>query len=172
MKSRRDFLAGLSGIGVAAAFRGDAIARAAGAGRDAAQTPPHELAREEDLRGWDGLGLAVQAYGKRAEPVLAWLAELARSAGRRLPVRLVKGAYWDTEIKRAQERGLDGFPVFTRKIATDVSYLACAKRLFAAGRALYPQFASHNAHTLAAIVELVLPAVESCPQRCHHRAGR
>src|SRR6266480_4176570 len=112
------------------------------------------LALAPELAGWDGLGLAVQAYQKRALPLVDWLADLARRANRRLMVRLVKGAYWDTEIKRAQERGLAGYPVFTRKVATDVSYLACAKRLFAAGRALYPQFATHNAHTLAAVLEM------------------
>src|SRR5689334_8217436 len=112
------------------------------------------LALAPELTGWDGLGLAVQAYQKRALPLIDWLADLARRGNRRLMVRLVKGAYWDTEIKRAQERGLDGYPVFTRKLATDVSYLACAKRLFAAGSALYPQFATHNAHTLAAVLEL------------------
>ena len=112
------------------------------------------LALAPELAGWDGLGLAVQAYQKRALPLVDWLADLARRANRRLMVRLVKGAYWDTEIKRAQERGLDGYPVFTRKLATDVSYLACAKQLFAAGSALYPQLATHNAHSLAAILEL------------------
>ena len=112
------------------------------------------LALAPELAGWDGLGLAVQAYQKRALPLVDWLADMARRAKRRLMVRLVKGAYWDTEIKRAQERGLDGYPVFTRKLATDVSYLACAKQLFAAGSALYPQFATHNAHSLAAILEL------------------
>src|SRR5438477_189895 len=112
------------------------------------------LALAPELAGWDGLGLAIQAYQKRALPLIDWLADLARRANRRLMARLVKGAYWDTEIKHAQERGLDSYPVFTRKIATDVSYLACAKRLFAAGSALYPQFATHNAHTLAAILEL------------------
>ena len=112
------------------------------------------LALAPELAGWDGLGLAVQAYQKRALPLVDWLADLARRANRRLMVRLVKGAYWDTEIKRAQERGLDGYPVFTRKLATDVSYLACAKQLFAAGSALYPQFATHNAHSLAAVLEL------------------
>jgi RHH-type transcriptional regulator, proline utilization regulon repressor / proline dehydrogenase / delta 1-pyrroline-5-carboxylate dehydrogenase len=112
------------------------------------------LALAPELAGWDGLGLAVQAYQKRALPLVDWLADVARRAKRRLMVRLVKGAYWDTEIKRAQERGLAGYPVFTRKLATDVSYLACAKQLFAAGSALYPQFATHNAHSLAAILEL------------------
>jgi RHH-type proline utilization regulon transcriptional repressor/proline dehydrogenase/delta 1-pyrroline-5-carboxylate dehydrogenase len=112
------------------------------------------VAREPGLTGWDGLGLAVQAYQKRALAVIDWLADLGERSGRRLMVRLVKGAYWDSEIKRAQERGLDTYPVFTRKVATDVSYLACAKRLFAAGAAIYPQFATHNAQTLAAILEL------------------
>ncbi|MDJ0950817.1 MAG: bifunctional proline dehydrogenase/L-glutamate gamma-semialdehyde dehydrogenase PutA [Alphaproteobacteria bacterium] len=113
-----------------------------------------QVAASERLKGWDGLGLAVQAYQKRALPQLDWLDELAERTGRRLMVRLVKGAYWDTEVKRAQERGLDGYPVFTRKSSTDVSFLACVKRLFAAPKAFYPQFATHNAHSLAAIVEL------------------
>ena len=104
-----------------------------------------------ELRGWDGLGLAVQAYQKRAMPVLAWTIDLARRQNRRIPVRLVKGAYWDSEIKRAQEGGLDEYPVFTRKAATDTSYLACARVMLGAGAALYPQFATHNAHSLAAI---------------------
>ncbi|HEV2300583.1 MAG TPA: bifunctional proline dehydrogenase/L-glutamate gamma-semialdehyde dehydrogenase PutA [Stellaceae bacterium] len=112
------------------------------------------LALAPELSGWDGLGLAVQAYQKRALPLIDWLADLARRGRRRLLVRLVKGAYWDTEVKRAQERGLDGYPVYTRKLATDVSYLACAQRLFAEGGAFYPQFATHNAHTLAAVREL------------------
>src|SRR5260370_32866581 len=112
------------------------------------------LALAPELDGWDGLGLAVQAYQQRALPLIDWLVDLAGRARRRLMVRLVKGAYWDGEIKRAQERGLDGYPVFTRKAATDVSYLACAKRMFAAVAALYPQFATHNAHTLAAVLEL------------------
>jgi RHH-type proline utilization regulon transcriptional repressor/proline dehydrogenase/delta 1-pyrroline-5-carboxylate dehydrogenase len=109
------------------------------------------LAREADLRGWNGLGLAVQAYGKRAKPVLAWLARLAEETGRVLPVRLVKGAYWDTEIKRAQEAGYPGYPVFTRKVSTDVSYLACARFLLSRRDVFYPQFATHNAHTVAAV---------------------
>jgi RHH-type proline utilization regulon transcriptional repressor/proline dehydrogenase/delta 1-pyrroline-5-carboxylate dehydrogenase len=105
--------------------------------------------RDPRVRGYSGLGLAVQAYQKRALHVLAWLAELARSGGRTIPVRLVKGAYWDSEIKRAQELGLDGYPVFTRKCNTDVSYLACAKALLTEHAELYPQFATHNAHTVA-----------------------
>ncbi|MCU0837594.1 MAG: bifunctional proline dehydrogenase/L-glutamate gamma-semialdehyde dehydrogenase PutA [Rhodospirillales bacterium] len=109
---------------------------------------------EPGLAGWDGCGLAVQAYQKRGRPLVTWLTERARAAGRRLSVRLVKGAYWDAEIKRAQEQGLDGYPVFTRKCNTDASYLACAKALLAAPDAFYPQFATHNAQTLAAVIEL------------------
>ncbi len=112
------------------------------------------LAAAPALGGWDGLGLAVQAYQKRAIHVIAWLEDLARRHRRRIPVRLVKGAYWDTEIKRAQEQGFDDYPVFTRKLATDVSYLACARRLLGGGDAFYPQFATHNAQTLAGIIEL------------------
>lgn len=109
---------------------------------------------DPSLAGWDGFGLAVQAYQKRALPVIDWLVTLCRNHGRRMMVRLVKGAYWDSEIKWAQERGLDGYPVFTRKYHTDTSYLACARRMLASRDALYPQFATHNAHTLAAIVEM------------------
>ncbi|HET6906615.1 MAG TPA: bifunctional proline dehydrogenase/L-glutamate gamma-semialdehyde dehydrogenase PutA [Rhodanobacteraceae bacterium] len=104
------------------------------------------------LEGWNGFGLAVQAYQKRAPFVIDWLAETARKASRRWCVRLVKGAYWDSEIKRAQELGLSGYPVFTRKPNTDVSYLACARKLLDAGAEwIYPQFATHNAHTISAI---------------------
>jgi len=103
------------------------------------------------LRGWNGLGLAVQGYQKRALPVIAWLVDLAKRQNRRIPVRLVKGAYWDSEIKRAQELGLSDYPVFTRKAATDTSYLAAARALLAARDAIYPQFATHNAHTLSAV---------------------
>ncbi len=109
------------------------------------------LRRASDLDGWNGLGLAVQAYSKRGYSVLEWLAALARQTGTMLPVRLVKGAYWDTEIKRAQVDGLDDYPLFTRKAATDVSYLAGARFLLDNRDAFYPQFASHNAHTVAAI---------------------
>ena len=105
------------------------------------------------LAGWRGLGFAVQAYQKRAGFVLDWLAETARRHKRRIMVRLVKGAYWDTEIKHAQEQGLDGYPVFTRKAATDASYLAGIKKLFDDPEAFYPQFATHNAHTVAAVIE-------------------
>jgi RHH-type transcriptional regulator, proline utilization regulon repressor / proline dehydrogenase / delta 1-pyrroline-5-carboxylate dehydrogenase len=102
------------------------------------------------LDGWTGLGLAVQAYGKRAIPVLRWLRRLAERSGKRIPVRLVKGAYWDSEIKWAQERGLSDYPVFTKKLHTDVSYLACMRMLLSDGQSFYPQFATHNAHTVAA----------------------
>ncbi len=103
------------------------------------------------LRNWDGLGLAVQAYQKRALPVIEWLADLARRQQRRIPVRLVKGAYWDTEIKRAEEQGLDDYPVFTRRAGTDTSYLAAARALLSRREEIFPQFATHNAHTLSAI---------------------
>ena len=112
------------------------------------------LATDPNLAGWDGLGFVVQAYGKRCPFVIDWLADLARRSHRRIMVRLVKGAYWDSEIKRAQVEGLDGFPVYTRKVHTDVSYIACAKRLLAVGDVLFPQFATHNAQTVAAILHL------------------
>ncbi len=111
------------------------------------------LAREPSLAGWDGLGLAVQAYQKRALAVVDWVIALARGTHRRLVVRLVKGAYWDSEIKLAQTRGLD-YPVFTRRAATDLSYLACAQALLAADDAIYPAFATHNCRTLASVLEL------------------
>jgi len=107
------------------------------------------LRRHPALGDWDGLGLAVQAYQKRARAVVAWVAALARATGARVPVRLVKGAYWDTEIKRAQVQGLANYPVFTRKARTDVSYLACARALLEAAPRVYPMFATHNAHTIA-----------------------
>lgn len=113
-----------------------------------------EVFKSPALKGWEGFGLAVQAYQKRALPVLDWIIALARGCGRHIPIRLVKGAYWDTEIKRAQLAGLPGYPVYTRKVATDVSYLVCAKKLLAATDAVFPQFATHNAHTVAAIIEL------------------
>jgi RHH-type proline utilization regulon transcriptional repressor/proline dehydrogenase/delta 1-pyrroline-5-carboxylate dehydrogenase len=102
--------------------------------------------------GWGGFGLAVQTYLKRAPDVLRWLIDRARTHRRKLTVRLVKGAYWDSEVKRAQERGLAGYPVFTRKPSTDVSFLACVRQLLDAGDVIYPQFATHNAHTVASIV--------------------
>jgi RHH-type proline utilization regulon transcriptional repressor/proline dehydrogenase/delta 1-pyrroline-5-carboxylate dehydrogenase len=112
------------------------------------------LCHEPDLAGWHGIGFVLQAYQKRCPFVVDWLVDLGRRTGHRLMVRLVKGAYWDGEIKRAQVDGLEGFPVFTRKMHTDVSYLACARKLLAAPDAIYPQFATHNALTLAAIHEM------------------
>ncbi|MGD9538540.1 MAG: bifunctional proline dehydrogenase/L-glutamate gamma-semialdehyde dehydrogenase PutA [Alphaproteobacteria bacterium] len=130
------------------------------------------LAREPSLRGWDGLGLAVQAYQKRALPLVDWLATLAEGCGRRLIVRLVKGAYWDSEIKHAQVNGLAGYAVFTRKASTDVSYLACARRMLDAGAALYPAFATHNAHTLTAVLELAGARTDFELQRLHGMGER
>ncbi len=109
---------------------------------------------DPSLAGWDGFGLALQSYLKRAVGAIDWLANVARTNGRRLNVRLVKGAYWDAEIKRAQIDGHSGYPVYTRKPNTDLSYLACARRILAHGDAFYPQFATHNAHTIAAIHHL------------------
>ena len=109
---------------------------------------------DERLAGWEGFGVVVQAYGTRAGDVIDWLEALAEKLDRRIMVRLVKGAYWDSEIKRAQIAGLKGFPVFTRKAATDVSYIANARKLLLARKRIYPQFASHNAHTAAAILHL------------------
>ncbi len=106
------------------------------------------------LSDWNGLGLAVQAYSKRALPLIEWLAGVAEATGRRIPVRLVKGAYWDSEIKWAQEAGLAGYPVFTRKVNTDVAYLAAARALLARPDCFYPQFATHNAHSIAAVATL------------------
>ena len=115
------------------------------------------LALDPDLAGWDGLGFVVQAYGKRCPFTLDFIVDLARRAKRRIMVRLVKGAYWDSEIKRAQMDGQADFPVYTRKVHTDVSYVACAKKLLAAIDAVFPQFASHNAQTLATIYHLAGP---------------
>ncbi|TMP40264.1 trifunctional transcriptional regulator/proline dehydrogenase/L-glutamate gamma-semialdehyde dehydrogenase [Pseudoalteromonas citrea] len=109
---------------------------------------------DDELGDWQGFGLAVQAYQKRAIFVVEWLTDLARRVGRKLMVRLVKGAYWDTEIKTTQQDGLDHFPVFTRKATTDVSYKACAIKLLEARDALFPQFATHNAYTAATILEV------------------
>jgi RHH-type proline utilization regulon transcriptional repressor/proline dehydrogenase/delta 1-pyrroline-5-carboxylate dehydrogenase len=109
------------------------------------------LCRHSAFSGWDGLGFVVQAYQKRAPFVLDHLIDLARRTGHRLMLRLVKGAYWDAEIKRAQGDGMVDFPVFTRKAHTDLSYLACARKLLAAGAAVYPQFATHNALTMASV---------------------
>ena len=109
--------------------------------------------RDDSLSGWDGFGLAVQAYQKRAAAEIDWIAGAAEALDRRLTVRLVKGAYWDSEIKRAQERGLADYPVFTRKAMTDLCYLDCVRKLLAARPRLYPQFATHNALTVASVIE-------------------
>ena len=125
---------------------------------------------DSELSGWNGFGLALQAYQKRAWAAIDWLAEQARASGHRVPVRLVKGAYWDTEIKHAQMEAHDGYPVFTRKCNTDLSYLACARKLLGLSDVFYPQFATHNAHTIAAIAEMAKQAGEGADfeyQRLH-----
>ncbi len=106
------------------------------------------------LKGWDGFGVVVQAYGRRAGAVIDWLHALSTRLDRKIMIRLVKGAYWDAEVKRAQVLGLTSFPVFTRKQSTDVSYIACARKLLTLTDRIYPQFATHNAHTVAAILHL------------------
>src|SRR4029453_18234088 len=113
-----------------------------------------ELVKSTALRAWSGLGLAVQAYQKRASYVVGWLKTLTSLESCRIGVRLVKGAYWDTEIKIAQQNGVPDYPVFARKAATDVCYLACARSLLGARSRIYPQFATHNVATFAAILEL------------------
>jgi RHH-type proline utilization regulon transcriptional repressor/proline dehydrogenase/delta 1-pyrroline-5-carboxylate dehydrogenase len=113
-----------------------------------------EVMSEPALAGWDGFGIVVQAYGPRAGVVLNTLYDMAQRHDRKLMVRLVKGAYWDTEVKRAQVEGVDGFPVFTRKAATDISYIANARKLLSMTDRIYPQFATHNAHTVSAILHM------------------
>jgi len=130
------------------------------------------LALDHDLAGWNGLGFVVQAYQKRAPFVVDFLIALARRADRRFMLRLVKGAYWDSEIKRAQVEGLDDYPVYTRKAHTDLAYLACARRLLQAPDALYPQFATHNAHTVAAVTAMARElAVDDYEFQCLHGMG-
>lgn len=132
------------------------------------------LCFEPALAGWQGIGFVVQGYQKRCPLVIDWVIDLARRSGHRLMVRLVKGAYWDSEIKRAQLDGLAGYPVYTRKAYTDVSYLACARRLLDAPDAVYPQFATHNAHTLAAIYTMADPSRYTPGQyefQCLHGMG-
>ncbi|TDI67036.1 MAG: bifunctional proline dehydrogenase/L-glutamate gamma-semialdehyde dehydrogenase PutA [Alphaproteobacteria bacterium] len=167
---RFEFAQAPRAVGEVAERLGDLAQRAAAAGigltvdaEEAARLEPtldvvEAVAARPGLAGWDGLGLCVQAYQRRAPAVIDWLVALAGGGRRRFCLRLVKGAYWDTEIKAAQEAGLDGYPVFTRKSATDLSYLACARKMFAQGDALYPQFATHNAHTVAAVIELASEA--------------
>ncbi len=114
----------------------------------------HQTLSSPELEGWDGFGVVVQAYSKRASLVIDWLYALAQKLNRKIMVRLVKGAYWDTEIKIAQVNGIENFPVYTTKAATDISYICCAKQLLQLTDRIYPQFATHNAHTVAAILEL------------------
>ena len=126
-----------------------------------------QVLAEPELAGWGGFGVVVQAYSKRAAFVLDWLYSLATELDRKIMVRLVKGAYWDAEIKRAQVMGLDGFPVFTRKACSDVSYISCAKKLLGMTDRIYPQFATHNAHSAAAILELATSKDDFEFQRLH-----
>ena len=135
-----------------------------------------EVLKDPALRGWDGFGVVVQAYGRRCGAVLDWLHALASRLDRRIMVRLVKGAYWDAEVKRAQVLGLESFPVFTRKQATDASYLANARKLLRMTDRIYPQFAGHNAHTVAAVLDMaqaegVAPALYEF-QRLHGMGER
>ncbi|MDH4873825.1 trifunctional transcriptional regulator/proline dehydrogenase/L-glutamate gamma-semialdehyde dehydrogenase [Pseudomonas sp. BN515] len=112
------------------------------------------LCFEPSLKGWNGVGFVIQAYQKRCPYVIDYVIDLARRSNHRLMIRLVKGAYWDSEIKRAQVDGLEGFPVYSRKVYTDISYIACARKLLGVPDAIYPQFATHNAHTLSAIYQI------------------
>ncbi|MBJ7443358.1 MAG: trifunctional transcriptional regulator/proline dehydrogenase/L-glutamate gamma-semialdehyde dehydrogenase [Sphingobium sp.] len=131
------------------------------------------LALHPGLMDWNGLGFVVQGYGKRCPFVIDWIVDLARRADRRIMVRLVKGAYWDAEIKRAQVDGLTDFPVYTRKLHTDIAYIACARKLLAAPDAVFPQFATHNAQTLATIYQMAGPdfSVGSYEFQCLHGMG-
>ncbi|MGD9294967.1 MAG: bifunctional proline dehydrogenase/L-glutamate gamma-semialdehyde dehydrogenase PutA, partial [Roseobacter sp.] len=126
-----------------------------------------QVMAEPALAGWDGFGIVVQAYGPRAGTVIDTLYDMAKRHDRRIMVRLVKGAYWDTEIKRAQVAGIDGFPVFTQKAATDVSYICNAKKLLGMTDRIYPQFATHNAHTVAAILQMADDPTRFEFQRLH-----
>jgi RHH-type proline utilization regulon transcriptional repressor/proline dehydrogenase/delta 1-pyrroline-5-carboxylate dehydrogenase len=133
-----------------------------------------KLSFEPELQGWMGLGFVIQAYQKRCPFVVEYLIDLGRRSKRRLMIRLVKGAYWDSEIKRAQQDGQDDYPVYTRKAYTDASYIACARRLLTAPDAVYPQFATHNAHTVAAIYQLADPQHSTPKQyefQCLHGMG-
>ncbi|OZI55257.1 trifunctional transcriptional regulator/proline dehydrogenase/L-glutamate gamma-semialdehyde dehydrogenase [Bordetella genomosp. 5] len=132
------------------------------------------LCFEPELQGWKGIGFVIQAYQKRCPYVIDFVIDLARRSGQRLMVRLVKGAYWDSEIKRAQLDGMDDYPVYTRKPYTDLSYIACARKLLAAPDAVYPQFATHNALTLATVYELADPETYHAGQyefQCLHGMG-
>lgn len=127
---------------------------------------------DKALKGWDGFGVVVQAYGRRAGAVIDWLYGLAERLDRKIMVRLVKGAYWDAEVKRAQVMGLESFPVFTRKQATDVSYIANAKKLLGMTDRIYPQFATHNAHTVAAVLDMAADKRAFEFQRLHGMGER
>jgi RHH-type transcriptional regulator, proline utilization regulon repressor / proline dehydrogenase / delta 1-pyrroline-5-carboxylate dehydrogenase len=127
---------------------------------------------DPELQGWHGFGIVVQAYGRRAGATLDWLHDLAARLDRKIMIRLVKGAYWDAEVKRAQVLGLADFPVFTRKEATDVSYIANAAKLLGMTDRIYPQFATHNAHTVAAILDLAKPGQAYEFQRLHGMGER
>ncbi len=127
---------------------------------------------DPEIKGWDGFGIVVQGYGRRAGAVIDWLHGLSQRLDRRIMVRLVKGAYWDAEIKRAQVMGLADFPVFTRKEATDVSYIANARKLLGMTDRIYPQFATHNAHTVAAILDMGKPGQAFEFQRLHGMGER
>ena len=126
-----------------------------------------QVLQDPGLSGWNGLGLALQTYQKRAMRLIDLMADLSRRTGQRIPLWLVKGAYWDTEIKHAQVEGYSGYPVFTRKANTDVSYIACSRRVLADRQAFYPQFATHNAHTIAIITELAGNRLDYEFQRLH-----
>ena len=127
---------------------------------------------DPSLRGWDGFGVVVQSYGRRAGAVIDWLHALAVKLDRKIMVRLVKGAYWDAEVKRAQVLGLTSFPVFTRKQSTDVSYIASARKLLGMTDRIYPQFATHNAHTVAAILDMATDKTAFEFQRLHGMGER
>lgn len=129
------------------------------------------LARDEGLKGWGGLGFVLQAYQKRGPATADWLIQLARETGHRFMVRLVKGAYWDGEVKHAQEQGLPDYPVFTRKCHSDLCYQVCAERLLSAQDAIYPQFATHNAHSVALVQQLTEDGKEFEFQRLHGMGG-
>ncbi len=125
-----------------------------------------------ELEGWDGFGLALQAYQKRAWYVIDWLVDLAKKNNRRMMVRLIKGAYWDSEVKKAQEFGLEGYPVFTRKMNTDVSYLACAQKILEYPEQIYPMFATHNANTVASVLEMTKNKTDDFEFQCLHGMGQ
>jgi RHH-type proline utilization regulon transcriptional repressor/proline dehydrogenase/delta 1-pyrroline-5-carboxylate dehydrogenase len=126
-----------------------------------------QVLQDPSIKGWNGLGLALQTYQKRADALIDWLAQLSSFTGQRIPVRLVKGAYWDTEIKHSQVEGYPGYPVFTRKANTDVSFIACARKVLANRQAFYPQFATHNAQTIAVVTELAGDRLDYEFQRLH-----